>query len=89
MIARLVSRNGQGKRQESDFPCTHLVKTFYDDSTEVELCPDGPVLVLPRDGEVIYQMNDFGATVGKILPPRPRQAGGAGASTGPSTGSMP
>lgn len=58
------------------FQCTHIEVTHYpvggasrqlftpdQIGTEVQCCPSGPNLRIPRDGDVIYITNDRGDTV--------------------------
>jgi hypothetical protein len=50
-------------RDHSTRECRHVQVTHWPDRVEIEVCPGGPTIELPRDGEVVYLMNDRGDTV--------------------------
>lgn len=80
MHIKIVGKVG-GARRERIFTCEHIEVThfpkegspervnFAPDQLGVEVqCVPGPTLRIPRDGDVIYQMNDQGDTVHTYRP---------------------
>ncbi len=64
MLVKVVEQKGR----ETTYECRHIIKTPLEDENGesigvlVELMPEGRQFHLPRDCEVIYQMNDEGRT---------------------------
>lgn len=66
---KIVDRN-----REEIFPCTHIQVDRYSDCVRVEIQPGPTILEVPRDGQVIYVMNERGDTIDSYpWPPRSKK----------------
>lgn len=55
---KLVNNN-----REQIFPCTHIQVDRWEDRIQVEIQPGTKIIEIPRDGQVIYVMNERGDTI--------------------------